>query len=145
LVAIVGAYLCWRASRSGRPAGAPALDYAPWFLGGAAAVLLATLKEGTFGSVFQVAEPAVALLAAYGATWALRAGPAAEAAWQGTATNVAWGRRADAQSSDATRPHRPVARHFSAPEGSPLAGSACDLSRRPPAIALALPVPLPVS
>jgi hypothetical protein len=55
-------------------------------------VLLATLKEGTFGTVFQVAEPAVALLAAYGATWALRTGPAVHAAWQGTARRpaVAW-------------------------------------------------------
>jgi hypothetical protein len=52
-------------------------------------VLLATLKEGTFGTVFQVAEPAVALLAAYGATWALR--PAAHTVWQRAATHVARG------------------------------------------------------
>src|SRR5918911_175977 len=92
LVAIAGAYLCWRESRSRRLEGALALDYAPWFLGGGSAVLLATLKEGTFGTVFQVAEPAVALLAAYGATWALRTEPAAHAAWQGTARRpaVAW-------------------------------------------------------
>jgi hypothetical protein len=89
LVAIVGAYLAWRESRSRRREGALALDYAPWFLGGGSAVLLATLKEGTFGTVFQVAEPAVALLAAYGATWALRTGPAASAAWQRTARRPA--------------------------------------------------------
>lgn len=50
----------------------PASDYAPWLLGGAMAVLLATLKEGTAGPVFQLAEPAVALLAAHAAVWGLR-------------------------------------------------------------------------
>jgi 4-amino-4-deoxy-L-arabinose transferase-like glycosyltransferase len=94
LVAIVGACLCWRESRSRRLEGALALDYAPWFLGGGSAVLLATLKEGTFGTVFQVAEPAVALLAAYGAMWAVRPrardhGPAAHAAAQRTARRPA--------------------------------------------------------
>jgi 4-amino-4-deoxy-L-arabinose transferase-like glycosyltransferase len=94
LVAIVGAYLAWRESRSRRLEGALALDYAPWFLGGGCAVLLATLKEGTFGTVFQVAEPAVALLAAYGAMWAVRPrardhGPAAHAAAQRTAGRAA--------------------------------------------------------
>jgi hypothetical protein len=90
----VGAYLCWRESRSRRLEGAPALDYAPWFLGGGSAVLLATLKEGTLWPVFQLAEPAVALLAAYGAMWALWPwardhGPAAHAAWQRTARRPA--------------------------------------------------------
>ncbi|HKO23273.1 MAG TPA: hypothetical protein VJY65_00880, partial [Chloroflexota bacterium] len=94
LVALVGAYLCRHASRSRRTECSPALDYAPWFLGGASAVLLATLKEGTFGTVFQVAEPAVALLAAYGAMWALRPrardhGPATYAAAQRTARRLA--------------------------------------------------------
>jgi hypothetical protein len=144
LVAIVGASLCWRESRSRRLEGAAALDYAPWFLGGASAVLLATLKEGTFGTVFQVAEPAVALLAAYGATWALRTGPAAEAAWQRTATKVAWGRRADAQRGDATRPHRHPGRHVCArPLGYPLAGADFRCRRR--AVALVLPAALLVA
>ena len=94
LMAIMGAYLCWRESRSRRREGAPALDYAPWFLGGASAVLLATLKEGTLWPVFQLAEPAVALLAAYGVTWAVRPrardhGPAAHVAWQRTARRPA--------------------------------------------------------
>ena len=39
--------------------------FAPYLLAGSVAVLLATLKEGTFGTVFALAEPAVALLAAF--------------------------------------------------------------------------------
>ena len=49
-------------------------EVAPWFLAGSCAVLLATLKEGTAWPVFQIAEPAVALLAAYAAVWPWRAG-----------------------------------------------------------------------
>jgi len=42
-----------------------ALLYAPYLLAGSVAMLLATLKEGTFGTVFALAEPAVALLSAF--------------------------------------------------------------------------------
>jgi hypothetical protein len=137
LMAIMGAHLCWRESRSRRLEGAPALDYAPWFLGGASAVLLATLKEGTLWPVFQLAEPAVALLAAYGVTWALT--PAARTAWQRMATKAAWGRRAEA-----ARPRRPIGRHVSArPLGYSLAGA--DFRRGRQAVALALPAALLVA
>jgi len=81
LVAIAGAIVCRRAAhllpftaspaRKERVAGA-AISYAPWLLAGGMAVLVATLKEGTFGTVFCCAEPAVALLAAYGMAQALR-------------------------------------------------------------------------
>lgn len=63
LVAIAGAWLC-RRDRTAR-------GFAPWWLAGTGAVLLATLKEGTAGPVFQLAEPAVALLAAYAAVAAV--------------------------------------------------------------------------
>src|SRR5207249_1369570 len=42
------------------------------------------------------------------------AAPAAKAAWQGTATEVASGRYADAHSGDTTRTYRHVGRHFNA-------------------------------
>jgi len=73
LVALVGAVSGRYAYRRGgeRAVGRRA-DYAPWMLVGSAAVLLATFKEGTAGPVFQLAEPAVALLAAHGALWAWR-------------------------------------------------------------------------
>jgi len=47
--------------------------FAPYFLLGSGAVLLATLKEGTFGTVFALAEPTVALLAAYAVVRAVQA------------------------------------------------------------------------
>jgi len=65
--AVIGRYARRRILTPRAPGGS---DYAPWLLVGSAAVLLATLKEGTAGPVFQLAEPAVALLAAYGALWA---------------------------------------------------------------------------
>ncbi len=61
LAAIAGAALCWQASRG--------KSFAPWWLAGSCAILLATIKEGTAGPVFQIAEPAVALLAAYAVAW----------------------------------------------------------------------------
>jgi len=67
--AVIGRYARRRILTPRAPGGS---DYAPWLLVGSAAVLLATLKEGTAGPVFQLAEPAVALLAAYGALWAWR-------------------------------------------------------------------------
>jgi len=67
--AVIGRYAHRRILTPRTPGGS---DYAPWLLVGSAAVLLATLKEGTAGPVFQLAEPAVALLAAYGALWAWR-------------------------------------------------------------------------
>ena len=70
VVAVAGAVLCLR---HGRSHDAPAaLSYAPWLLLGSVGVLVATVKEGTAGPVFQFAEPAVALLAAYAAGWALQ-------------------------------------------------------------------------
>jgi len=67
--AVIGRYVhC----RGGEWAAGGRADYAPWLLVGSAAVLLATLKEGTAGPVFQLAEPAVALLAAHGALWVWR-------------------------------------------------------------------------
>lgn len=59
-------------ARTRGPTPPSAASFAPWLLAGSSAVLLATLKEGTAGPVFQLAEPAVALLAAYAARWALR-------------------------------------------------------------------------
>ncbi len=47
--------------------------YAPYLLAGSAAILLATLKEGTFGTVFALAEPAVALLSAFAVVRAVQA------------------------------------------------------------------------
>jgi len=47
--------------------------FAPYLLAGSVAVLLATLKEGTFGTVFALAEPAVALLAAFTIVRAIQA------------------------------------------------------------------------
>jgi len=67
--AVIGRYARRRILTPRAPGGS---GYAPWLLVGSAAVLLATLKEGTAGPVFQLAEPAVALLAAYGALWAWR-------------------------------------------------------------------------
>jgi len=73
LVALAGAAIGQYARRRIlTPAASARSDYAPWLLVGSAAVLLATLKEGTAGPVFQLAEPAVALLAAHGALWAWR-------------------------------------------------------------------------
>ena len=69
-IAIAGAWICTRKAKRTDPA----LEFAPWFLAGAAAVLLATVKQGTAGPVFQIAEPAVAILAAYGTTWPLMYG-----------------------------------------------------------------------
>jgi 4-amino-4-deoxy-L-arabinose transferase-like glycosyltransferase len=69
LVAAAGAVLCLRRGRSN--AAPAALSYAPWLLLGSVGVLGATVKEGTAGPVFQFAEPAVALLAAYAIAWAL--------------------------------------------------------------------------
>src|SRR5436853_146153 len=66
-------------------------------------------------------------------------GPAAEAAWQGTATVGAYRHTAlgRGQLGDATGPHGLIGRHVSAPEGSPpLVGSACDVSRRRRAVRL---------
>jgi len=81
LVAIAGAILCRRDGHLSPLTPSPAHkergvgaagSYAPWLLAGGMAVLVATLKEGTFGTVFCCAEPAVALLAAYGISQALR-------------------------------------------------------------------------
>ncbi len=73
LVALAGAVIGRYAHhRILAPAASGRSDYAPWLFVGSAAVLLATLKEGTAGPVFQLAEPAVALLAAHGALWAWR-------------------------------------------------------------------------
>jgi hypothetical protein len=129
LMAIMGAHLCWRESRS--------LDYAPWFLGGASAVLLATLKEGTLWPVFQLAEPAVALLASYGVTWALTL--AAHGAWQRTVTRAAWVR-----GTDAARSRSPIERTGT---DLPLGyrPAAADVRRGRQAVALALPAALLVA
>jgi len=73
LVALAGAAIGRYAHRRIlSPAASARSDYASWLLVGSAAVLLATLKEGTAGPVFQLAEPALALLAAHGALWAWR-------------------------------------------------------------------------
>jgi hypothetical protein len=69
VLATAGAVLCLRHYRS--DAAPAALSYAPWLLLGSVGVLGATVKEGTAGPVFQFAEPAVALLAAYAIGWAL--------------------------------------------------------------------------
>ncbi len=71
LLALVGAYLIARPhviDTTRRQDAKPTADirrrYAAYLLAGSSAALLATLKEGTFGTVFACAEPAVALLAA---------------------------------------------------------------------------------
>jgi len=53
----------WSNAGTGEQRGA--LLFAPYLLAGSVAVLLTTLKEGTFGTLFALVEPAVALLAAF--------------------------------------------------------------------------------
>jgi len=72
LVALAGAAAHRRGVTTGPGGRAGDASLAPWLLAGSSAVLLATLKEGTAGPVFQLAEPAVALLAAYAARRAPR-------------------------------------------------------------------------
>lgn len=73
LAALGGAWLCLRRPTVPGDNASVGGSYGAYLLLGSAAILVATLKEGTFGTVFQCAEPAVALLAAYALAWAARA------------------------------------------------------------------------